>query len=245
MTIRLEDSIVWGATIDRCVDMAVEQAQLLGTDVEFEFNQNLIRVDVDSDRELILRDWRRMVDGCIEGPVGPYPMAELPAEELAHDRAVRDENERRWARQAEESNARWAAKAKALDDQLASTAPIELRDEPLWRNQVEINQGDGYSKAVVDYAERWARLMQAHLAEGSALVDIAAEDSHTADVDGITGFQYGCAVQILAQCWAHGEELRRWHNKETQIGDEGERANESGGVLNPAMLVVGGQSNAS
>ena len=241
MTIRLEDSIVWGATIDRCVDMAIEQAQLLSTDVEFEFNENLIRVDVDSDRDLILRDWRRMVDGCIEGPVGPYPSVELSAEELARDEVVRIERDRRWAQQAEDCAARYAAQAKALDDQLATTAPIELRDEPLWRNQVEINH-DGYGKAVVDYAERWARLMQAHLAAGRALVDVAAEDSHTADVDGITGFQYGCAVQILAQCWAHGEELRRWHNKETQVGDEGDRANDSGGVLNPAVMMVGGPS---
>jgi hypothetical protein len=35
------------------------------------------------------------------------------------------------------------------------------------------------------------------------------------------------------------EELRRWHNLRTQIGDEGEKANEDGGVLNPALLRVG------
>jgi len=50
---------------------------------------------------------------------------------------------------------------------------------------------------------------------------------------------YGCAVVILSKCWEHGEALRRWHNKDTQIGDEGDRANESGGVLNPALLSIG------
>jgi len=33
--------------------------------------------------------------------------------------------------------------------------------------------------------------------------------------------------------------LRRWHNKENQIGTEGDKANESGGVLNPALLSIG------
>jgi hypothetical protein len=50
---------------------------------------------------------------------------------------------------------------------------------------------------------------------------------------------YGCAVSILAKCWQHGDQLRRWHNLKTQIRDEGERANESGGVLNPALLNIG------
>lgn len=60
--------------------------------------------------------------------------------------------------------------------------------------------------------------------------------SHT---EGITGFMYGCAVSALAHFWAHGEALRRWHNLDTQIGTEGEKANESGGVLNPALLNIG------
>lgn len=50
---------------------------------------------------------------------------------------------------------------------------------------------------------------------------------------------YGCAVSILSQVWIHGEELRRWHNLDSQIGTEGEKANESGGVLNPAVLNIG------
>jgi hypothetical protein len=39
--------------------------------------------------------------------------------------------------------------------------------------------------------------------------------------------------------WKHGEALRLWHNLKTQIRDEGEKANESGGVLNPACLSIG------
>ena len=35
------------------------------------------------------------------------------------------------------------------------------------------------------------------------------------------------------------DRLRRWHNKATQIGTEGDKANETGGVLNPALLTIG------
>ena len=49
---------------------------------------------------------------------------------------------------------------------------------------------------------------------------------------------YGCAVSALGLFWEHGEELRQWHNLKTQIKDEGEKANASGGVLNPALLTI-------
>jgi len=116
---------------------------------------------------------------------------------------------------------------------------MELRDEQGWNETVEANQ-DPYGKAGVSYAERWADLMEKRMADGESLADIAEETSHAADTEGITGFMYGCAVSILAQVWKHGEELRRWHNLETQLGDEGELANEEGGVLNPALLSVRG-----
>lgn len=74
--------------------------------------------------------------------------------------------------------------------------------------------------------------------KGEKLEDVANECSNEADTEGITGFMYGAAVSVLASCWEHGEELRRWHNLKTQIRDEGEKANESGGVLNPALLNI-------
>ena len=80
--------------------------------------------------------------------------------------------------------------------------------------------------------------MQLAMIEGRTLRDAAESASYEADIDGITGFMYGAAVSILSQCWKHGEELRRWHNLSTQIKDEGEKANDSGGVLNPAVLSI-------
>jgi hypothetical protein len=91
---------------------------------------------------------------------------------------------------------------------------------------------------VITYAEQWADLMERDMAAGKKLEDVAEATSHEADTDGVTGFMYGAAVSVLAQVWEHGEALRRWHNLKTQIGHEGERANETGGTLNPALLNV-------
>lgn len=115
---------------------------------------------------------------------------------------------------------------------------MRLRDPEAWR-QFVANNSDPYGSGVVRYAERWADEMETEMKGGKALADVADPTSHSADTEGITGFMYGCAVSTLAAVWEHGEELRRWHNLKTQIHDEGERANAEGGVLNPAVLVIG------
>lgn len=99
------------------------------------------------------------------------------------------------------------------------------------------NNQDPYGSGVYKYLERWADLMEEAInnSDGKSveqvLVDKAEDLSHKADTEGITGFMYGCAVNILSQCWIHGEELRKWHNKEYNY--------EGDGVVNPAILTVG------
>jgi len=110
-----------------------------------------------------------------------------------------------------------------------------------WARGIENNQ-DPYGGAIYKFAEQWADEMERLIADGKSVADIAQDASSTVNRRpgfGITGFMYGAAVSILSPSWAHGDELRRWHNLDTQIGDEGERANESGGTLNPAILSVG------
>jgi hypothetical protein len=114
--------------------------------------------------------------------------------------------------------------------------PGKLND---WNTWCATNSKDGYSAAVVAYAERWARIMESRIGGGATVDECADATSTLADEEGVTGFMYGCAVGGLAKFWIHGEALRRWHNLKTQVGNEGEKANENGGVLNPAMLVVG------
>lgn len=98
---------------------------------------------------------------------------------------------------------------------------------------------DPYGGEVVRYGEAWADLMEQRMAQGQKIAEMAKDTSHEADTSGITGFMYGCTVQALAHFWEHGEALRLWHNLDTQIGEEGAKANESGGVLNPAIMNIG------
>lgn len=108
------------------------------------------------------------------------------------------------------------------------------------------NNQDSYGAAIYRYAVAWADLMEKRIdslsLESPSSPDIGAiakQASHDADTEGITGFMYGAAVSILSHAWIHGEALRRWHNLDTQLGTEGEKANDSGGVLNPALLNIG------
>jgi len=120
-----------------------------------------------------------------------------------------------------------------------------------WQKWQDNNKKD-YGAVIIRYAEAWANLMEAKLEsewdgvlEGRVFSDdrfaeIAKATSYEANTEGITGFMYGAAVQVLADCWIFGEQLRRWHNLATQIHNEGEAANEKpGAVLNPALLSIG------
>ena len=99
-----------------------------------------------------------------------------------------------------------------------------------YQKYVEINSRDGYSLGMVKFTERWADLMEKRLSTGDELKDIAEAMSSKADTEGITVFMYGCAVSALSHFWVHGESLRRWHNLNTQLRDEGQKANEKSGA---------------
>lgn len=227
-----------GSNINPTIKDAIEVARITGELTVFEFNGVNVTVAEGSDAELIFRDWNRALNGYIDKAVGPLPKETLSEEEIENDKRIEAENERR----RQESQAKWEAKAKAKREAFEaklSTAPeMEFSDADGWATFVEINSKDAYSNGVVVYCERWARLMQQEIDNGAELKDIADSTSRAADVDGITRFMYGAAVNTLAHCWIYGEELRRWHN--SSYGEQGEKANESGGTINPAVLTIAG-----
>jgi hypothetical protein len=229
---------VWcGSGIDSTVNYAIYLAQVKDEPISFEFNGVPITVRGNSNSDLILRDFRRAITGCIDGSVGPYPSAELSAEEQAHDAnihagAAKRAEESRIAYEAEMEN-----KRQSVESRLKGVE-MELADPQKWEEYNSANT-DPYGAACVIYAEQWAKLMQIEMSAGQPIENIARETSHEADTEGITGFMYGCAVTMLAQCWKYGDELRRWHNIDTQISNEGEKANDTGGVLDPASLSIG------
>lgn len=233
--------VVPGSDIKKAIQEGVDLAAIGDRRFEFKFNGVVVRVAADSDPALIYRDWQRAIRGYTSGPVGPHPAAELTPEEVASDARIAAETEARRQAASAEYEAKAAAARAAIEAELAGTPDIEVEPDKAeeYAAYKAMNSEDGYSAGVVTYAERWARLMQVRMAAGADLEAIAKAASHDADTDGITGFMYGCAAQALAHFWRHGERLRRWHNIDAQIKDEGEKANESGGVLNPAVLSIG------
>lgn len=226
-----------GSRIQKVLDEAIGIALCLGQPISFDFNGVAVTVESDSNAELIYRDWARALSGYIGNNVGPHPKETLSEEERENDARIKVEKDK----EERERQAKWAEGAKvkreAFEAKLATAPEMDLSDPAGWEKFVEANSEDGYSLGVVTYSQRWARLMQQAMDRGAELEDIASTTSLEADVDGITGFMYGAAVNALASYWKYGEPLRRWHN--TRFGKSGEQANETGGVINPAVLTIG------
>lgn len=115
---------------------------------------------------------------------------------------------------------------------------MQIKNQEQWNSYLVNNRG-GYGEAVISYAKRWANMLEDALRSGEhgdkmekVLSAVGDETSHKADTEGITGFMYGAAVQILSECWQYGDELRVWHNASYGIGSNETR------VVNPALLGV-------
>ncbi len=118
---------------------------------------------------------------------------------------------------------------------------MKIVNQEAYDRAIEIPDGHdmaGYVKEIVRYSNSWADLMEEEIEKNQkSLKDIAKETSHTADTSGITGYMYNMAVQLLWEHWVYGRELLHWHNSEH--GEQGEKANREGGIINSAILVVG------
>lgn len=217
----------WGKDFNGMAKEAKEKATTK-RHVEFEFNGIDCVVSPSTNLFNLLRDyhnaftmgWKKI------GPDCPDKYSKEMEEELKDRKAAaeRKAEERRQQYKMQEENKRKSFKEKIRG------AEFECSDDENFRGWDKSNK-DPYGGRVVSYAKEWAMLMQVEMANGKKLKDIAKQASHEADYDGITGFMYGAAVQMLSQCWKHGEELRKWHNK--KYDQEGE------GVVNPAILTIG------
>jgi hypothetical protein len=96
---------------------------------------------------------------------------------------------------------------------------MEIRDPRAWDTFKKVNENSPFGSAILDYAQRWAELMEAEMASGARLEEIAERTSKEADDpnDDITGAMHGAAVGVLAKCWVHGKSLRRWHWRRNNV----------------------------
>lgn len=198
--------------------------------VEFEFNGVKCLVNNNTNLDWLLRDyynswdmkWKVIGPDCLE-KYEPEVAAELKKRKIA---AEKKEKQRRKEYETNE------AKEKAALDKIVKGIKIDIipGKEKEYQKYVEKNSSDGYSRAVIDYGEGWAKKMQIEINKGGTVKDIADAAQKGLGFLGITGFQYGCVVNGLSHFWKHGEELRKWHNKE--YGHEGN------GVVNPAIVTI-------
>lgn len=196
--------------------------------VEFDFNGVKCLVSKNTDLALLWRDyknahlmnWKKVGHGC----VAEYSEAIV---KKLYKRQQASENRQRLQeigyRKKEEAE-------RKLFDKKVVGIEMEVSDTAAWTECKEQNT-DPYGACCVQYAEGWAKVMQAEISKGKSVKDCAEKASHELSFLGITGFMYGCAVAMLSKCWKYGEDLRKWHNKE--YNHEGE------GVVNPAIITIG------
>lgn len=221
-----------GDQFSKVAEKAKEIAKEKGVIVEFDFNEITCLVSDKTVLDWLERDymnahimeWKTIGDDC-KMSYDHDTEIELRTRQL--------ERAKRWKKQAEEQ----AKKDKAEEDIISEQTKgveIEIVDgkENEYKEYVSKNSNDGYSRAVIDYSEQWAKLMQLEIAKGKTVKECAEPTQKGLGYLGITGFQYGCAVKGLAFFWKHGEDLRKWHNKEYGV-DEDKK-----GVVNPAVLTL-------
>lgn len=114
------------------------------------------------------------------------------------------------------------------DPETGSAPSFRIRDG-MEKTYLELRTERGRD-GIIRYAERWSQMMEQEIKEGASVAEAAERTNHSADTDGITGFMYGQAVNLLCHYWEHGEELRQWHNQQYGYGGEG--------VVNPAILTI-------
>ena len=115
-------------------------------------------------------------------------------------------------------------------EKIANSVNLEFKDRKSEKKYIKcIN--DKSRNSVIDYMDRWAKVMQYYIKnKGYDVATIAQETKDCCDFDGISGFMYGCVVNNLCQVWKYGDELRNWHNDEYKFKGDG--------VANPALLNV-------
>ncbi len=108
--------------------------------------------------------------------------------------------------------------------------PPSLKNPVAWQKAID-SANTPYSRAIIVFAARWAKAMEAKIAAGASLEQIAEDSEKEADMEDIcqNRHTYCWAVSLLASCWIHGDQLREWHNK--QFGSYGTKASANSAVL--------------
>ena len=96
---------------------------------------------------------------------------------------------------------------------MANIKPIKLLEYNKWKYNNHYDDPEDYGGAVFHFLERWAEKMENYIADKprEAIIPILtyiADDCSEMVDDGITGFQFHMAKEILGEFWEYGYELK-------------------------------------
>lgn len=115
---------------------------------------------------------------------------------------------------------------------------MKLKDEAGWE-ECQKNNTDPYGKCCIDVARRVMEILD----EGKDFDchKLVCQADKDIKAGGITGFMAGCVADIVSNCHERGDEFRiKWNR---QYRNDVNESDDEGGVVNPAILTIGGHNN--
>jgi len=195
--------------------------------VKFNFNGIDCFVSPTTDIALLFRDYYNAFS-LEKKEIGPdCDVVVSPKDQAIMDK-YNAKRQREQDKQSKERNERNDAQ-KRIAEEIISKNPFKSSDVAAWSKELENPEIDGYARGIINFADKWARIMQHYRNEGDTMKVCMEKAENHLDYLGISGNMYGWAVNLLVAHWKHGSELRVIHNAE--YGHTGV------GVVNPAVLV--------
>lgn len=192
-------SVSCGDAIQGVIEIARKHSREFNVPVEFKFNDVKVIVDKNSDPKLVIRDYHNayLLDWKKIGPeyLAKYDskLEKKIAEAKEANRIASEEAAAKYAAHAA------TAKEKVLDK--IKDVEFEFKDREAF-DEWSAKNTDPYGARCFSYALEWGSLMQLAKENGESFMDCSPRCSREADYDGITGFMYSVAQQILKKHWA-------------------------------------------
>lgn len=95
---------------------------------------------------------------------------------------------------------------------------MKLSNEAFWQ-EIARNNTDSYGRAVLQFAQTWAELMEQRMEAQETVESCFKPTADAANaMFGVTGAMVWQATQVLAECWAYGQQLKAAYEQPGNAG---------------------------
>lgn len=194
--------------------LGIIQKDLNGLTLEADMNGVTVRVRWSSKPHLLHRDWRRALDDCISGPIGPISSTVLTPEEELNDERIRTADKALRQIRSMALNTKFEARKAKLDARLQGLPEMEignLRQERVWQEAATSEA----QQFVISFGKRWTRLMQAEMADGKPLEEVIEPTFYLAlgDCPALYGTEVSAVLNYVALTWVYTDIFRQHAGK--------------------------------